>query len=120
MDKSLRKYVPKACRDVPGDDGKVVAARFDGHIVVKMLTFDERMDVLEKVAAIGEGSVERLKFMRAFCKDSASKFVEVDLKRKSNGEEIKSFDDLEYGGDLNAIRLEVASGLIYGFDEGNG
>lgn len=106
---SIVRYVPTVVRE----------GKFEGHVVVKQLSFDERYDLLEKGAG-EDNKVHYLKFMREVVRVSKDRYVEVFLKRKSDGREFKSFGDLEYGADVNDIRVEIAKGLLNGFDEGNG
>lgn len=91
----------------------VESGAFEGNLKIKGLTFDERMDVLSGMS----GADEKTRFdqMRALVKRSKDLYVEVALKRLSDGALFKSFDDLQYGADCHEILLEVANGLIGGF-----
>lgn len=111
--------VPSVCK---GED-----ATFDGSIVLKLPTFDEKFEYIEQlqVAINDDGTVEgdqrtKLKSIREMVKLSAKHYVEVSLKRKADGEDFKSFDDMQYADDLHGVLVEVASTMINGFKVGNG
>lgn len=111
LDPSLYKFVPSA----------VKAGKFEGHIIVKELCFDERYDLLEKLAAIPDtDAAARVTFMRHLIKNHKDKLVSVALRRVKDGRRYDSYDALEYGADAHDVRIEVGKGLLYGFDEGNG
>lgn len=112
-------FVPSVCK---GD-----GATFEGSIVVRFPTFDEKFDYIEQLQVVvnDDGSVEgdqkaKLKSIREMVKLSAKHYVEVSLKRKADGEEFKSFDDMQYADDLHAVLVEVAGMMINGFKVGNG
>lgn len=99
-------YVPKA----------VKSGQFEGSVTMKLLTYDERMDVLE--GASKEGATDA-STMRKMSKDFKSKWAAVDLKRVSDGQAFKSLDDLQYGPDCHGIITDVMGWLISGDkDEG--
>lgn len=112
MEKGVYKYIPKA----------VVEGKFTGFVKVKLLTFDEHYDFLEMYAGAGDDddSLKGLKATRQLVAASKSHYLEVDLKRVSDGAEFKSFDDLAYGSDCHKILVDVATGLLGSFGEGNG
>ena len=111
-DRGVHKYIPKA----------VLEGKFEGFVKMRLLTFDEYYDFLERFTETegDESQVGKLKSTRTLVSESKSHYVEVDLKRLSDGAEFKSFDDLKYGGDCHAILIEVATGLLRSFEKGNG
>lgn len=108
--KGVVTYQPKAVKD----------GKFTGHVKVRLLTFDERYDLLEKAALADEGKAANVKFMREIVAASKPRYVEVDLKRLADGAEFKSVADLDFGIDCHAILFDVANGLLQDFDAGNG
>lgn len=111
MEKNVYKYIPKVVKD----------GKFTGYIKLKLLTFDEHYDFLEMYTAAGEKDdpLAGLKATRKIVTASKPYYVEVDLKRVSDGAEFKSFDDLAYGADCHKILVDVANGLVGSFGEGN-
>lgn len=112
------KIVPKICS---GDD-----AKWQGYVVVKALSFDDRYEMFESlnIKMSEDGSVElskldQIKTIREMVKLSKKLYLEVDLK-SIEGEEVKSFDDMQYVEDLHAVMIEVATKMMSGFKVGNG
>jgi hypothetical protein len=89
--------------------------KWEGHVKVKLLTFDERYAAMEEARALGEGG--HLGYMRKLVGQWKDKFVEVSLKRLRDGREFKSYDDLTYGPDRHEVLVEVASVLLNGVPE---
>lgn len=113
------KIVPTVCK---GDD-----ATWEGSVTLRLPTFDEKFDYVERlqVHVNEDGTVEgdqsqKLKSVREMVKMSKAHYVECDLKNKSTGELIKSFDDLQYVEDLHSTMVEIAAMLLNGFKVGNG
>ena len=113
-------YVPSACK---GDD-----ATFEGSVTLRLPTFDEKYEYLERIGITidDEGKVDlgdkknRLRLMREMVKASSSHYLEVKLKNKATGEELKSFEDMSYEPLAYPILTEVAPQLLNGFSVGNG
>ncbi len=114
----LIKYVPKACE---GAD-----ATFEGFVMMKALSFNEKYELLasSNVADLKEGGVEKsstsdqMKIIRDMVKSSEKFYAEVSLKKKSTGEELKSFEDLQYDDEAHAILIDVATSMLNGFKLG--
>tara|TARA_R110000868_G_scaffold132464_1_gene343568 strand:- start:7 stop:357 length:351 start_codon:yes stop_codon:yes gene_type:complete len=112
------KIIPEIC--------KGEAAKWSGFVVLKMPSFDERYELFEnlniKVGEDGQAEVSKndgIKTMRDMVKMSKKLYVELELKHV-DGEEIKSFDDMQYCEDLHPVMIEVASKMMHGFKVGNG
>jgi hypothetical protein len=98
-------YVPK----------KVKEGKWEGSVTVRLLGFDEHYDLVQSVSGL-----DGLQRVKELVKKTAGNWLRVELKRKSDGREFKSFEDLEYGADCHLVRSDVATGLVNGFDdEGN-
>ena len=93
-------YIPQAVKD----------GLFTGSVTMKLLTYDERMDVSE-AAAEGKGNAAVLRKMAAMCKN---KWVTVALKRVSDKQEFKSFEDMQYGPDCHDIINDVLGWMLTG------
>jgi hypothetical protein len=93
-------YVPDA----------VKAGAFKGSVTLKLLTYDERMELAEE-SANGSSTAATL---RKMAKTHKGKWVTVDLTRLADGAVFKSYDDLQYGPDCHAIINEVYGWLIAG------
>lgn len=113
------KIVPTVCK---GDD-----ATWEGSVTLRMPTFDEKFDYLEKIqiSVNEDGTVEgsqnqKLKSIREMVKLSKDHYMEIDLKSKSTKEEIKSFDDMQYVDELHSALVEIAGMMLNGFKLGNG
>jgi hypothetical protein len=94
-------YVPKA----------VKSGEFEGSVTMKLLSYDERMGILEDASKDGATDAATA---RKMSKDFKSKWVAVDLKRVSDGTQFKSLDDLQYGPDCHNIINDVMGWLISG------
>lgn len=113
------KIVPTVCK---GDN-----AAWEGFVVLRLPTFDEKFEYLERmqVNVKEDGTVEgntnqKLHTVREMVKMSQSHYVEVSLKNKKTGEEVKSFDDMQYVEDLHGAMVEIAGMMLNGFKVGNG
>lgn len=113
------KIVPTICK---GD-----AATWEGSVTLRLPTFDEKFDYLERLQIkVGEdGTVEgsqnqKLRSIREMVKLSRDHYQEVDLKCKANGEHVKSFDEMQYLEDLHGALVEIAGMMLNGFKVGNG
>lgn len=113
------KLVPAICK---GDD-----ATWEGFVVLRLPTFDEKFDYVERMqlAIKEDGTVEgdqlaKLKSVREMVKVSKAHYVEVELKSKSTGEVVKSFDEMQYCEDLHGTMVELAAMILNGFKVGNG
>lgn len=110
------KFVPSCCK---GDN-----AAYEGSIVLRLPTFEERFDYMEKcVEAEGEKKSDvsnYIKSTKLMVSLSKSHYESVDIKHKESGEHFKSFDDLQYNPDMHAVMIEVGTMFIQGFKLGNG
>ena len=113
------KIVPTVCK---GDN-----ATWEGSVTLRMPTFDEKFDYLEKIqiSVNEDGTVEgsqnqKLKSIREMVKLSKDHYIEIDLKSKATKEEIKSFDEMQYVDDLHGALVEIAGMMLNGFKLGNG
>jgi hypothetical protein len=113
------KIVPTVCK---GDN-----ATWEGGVTLRLPTFDEKFDYIERlqVTVSDDGTVEgnqvqRLKSVREMVKISKDHYQEVNLKSKKTGEEVKSFDEMQYVEDLHPTMVEIAGMLLNGFKVGNG
>lgn len=113
------KIVPAICK---GDD-----ATWEGSVTLRLPTFDEKFEYVSRlqVAVKDDGTVEgdqisKIKSVREMVKMSKEHYVEVDLKSKTNGEIIKSFDEMQYVEELHGTMVEIAGLMLNGFKVGNG
>lgn len=111
-------FVPTVCK---GED-----ALFEGSLVLKMPTFDQKYELFElagmKVSEKGEmqmDTVEKMRMMRMLVKHTQPYYETVSIKKKDGGEEFKSFEDLQYDQDAHAILIEVGTAILNGFKLGN-
>lgn len=130
------EFVPTICTNHQAKDaeGKLllvdgqpvdVAATFEGSITLRLPDFDERYQVLEDMGLQADGSgqvksveINVFKTLRRMVEVSKAFYVEVKLKRISDGAEFKSFTDLSVDPDCDGIILEVAKSLRSGFRPG--
>lgn len=111
--------VPSICK------GK--AAKWEGSVTLRLPTFDERYEYIESlnIKATDEGEIEtmttakQIASVREMVKVSKKHYVTIDLKHKESGEEIKSFEEMQYVEDLHAVMIELATMLLRGFKVGN-
>lgn len=113
------KIVPAICK---GEN-----AAWEGCVVLRMPTFDEKFEYVERLQVIvkDDGTVEgdqisKVKSVREMVKMSKAHYVEIDLKSKSTGEIVKSFEEMQYVEDLHSTMVEVAGLMLNGFKVGNG
>jgi hypothetical protein len=111
-------FVPACC--------KGEGATHEGSVTLRLPTFDEKFDYIEQLQAVKDGGdieaeqMQKLRSIRSMVKMSKAHYVEVSLKNKATGEEVKSFDEMQYCDDLHAVLMEVAGHLVNGFKVGNG
>ncbi|NBU34067.1 hypothetical protein EB118_06760 [bacterium] len=110
---------PTICK---GDD-----ATWEGSVTLRLPTFDEKFDYIERlqVTVKDDGTVEgdqnqRLKSVREMVRLSKDHYKEVNLKNKKTGEEVKSFEEMQYVEDLHPTMVEISAMLLNGFKVGNG
>jgi len=113
------KIVPTVCK---GDN-----ATWEGSVTLRLPTFDEKFDYIERlqVTVSEDGTVEgnqvqKLKSVREMVKISKDHYQEVNLKRKKTGEDVKSFEEMQYIEELHGTMVEIAGMLLNGFKVGNG
>lgn len=100
-----QEYVPKA----------VKAGKFEGSLILKLLSFDERFGYVERSQAADSES--NTAFMVKLVKEFRPKFEVVTLTRKSDGKVFLSYDDLLYGPECHAILIDAATWLLNGDEE---
>lgn len=115
-------YIPKPAR---GDD-----AEFEGSIEIKTLSLEEKLEFFDSQgieAGVGEDGESELKISKksnmklliAAIRMAKWKYVSVSLKKKSNGEEYKFYEDLDNDPDCQGIITDVATAILNGFKVGN-
>lgn len=112
-------YVPSVCK---GD-----SPEWEGVITLRAPTFDEKYEYLEKLAdldvtpdgVVMSNALERVKSIRKLVAMSAKHYLSIGLKRKSDGFEVKTFEDMQYEDELHGVMAEVGSLLVSGFKAGN-
>lgn len=122
-------YIPKACKEREGNDGAIIAPKFEGHVIVRAPTFEEKYDYMDQCGIeIGQdGTIDysaamKPKTIRKMVALSKPHYIEIALKRKSDGSEVTSLDELmvypDCEGTLVEIGVKVVSGTI--LEMGNG
>ena len=129
-------FIPKACydrkawEDVRNEQGEKtgerkevdVKATFSGELVIYRPTIDERYEFAELLGldvskdgevVQSEGSV--VKMMRNLLRASEKFYAKVALKRLSDGQEFKSFEELSVDPDCEGILIEVGMQIKNGF-----
>lgn len=91
----------------------VKAGTFTGSITMKLLSFDERMELAE----LSAGGATNVALIRKMVKDHKAKWAKVDLTRTKDGVKFTSLDDLQYGKDCHDLIQETCLWLISGDDE---
>lgn len=124
------KYVPQVCTDheVELKDGQkeMVKATFEGYIMLKGTTYDERMEMLESlsVTANAKGevdtstSINMVAETRKLVKRAKEKVISVHLKNLATGVEYKTFEDMDSDPDCDAILSELGFAFRKGFKPG--
>ena len=105
-------YTPKAC----SKEGAVV----NGSVKIKIPSLVERYEYISQVGfktnsdGTLDNNLESLKSVAQMVKLSQPHYVSVDIK-KTDGTELKSYDDLVNDPDCDEIVIEVAGMLLNGF-----
>ena len=111
------EYVPTQCK---GKD-----KTFEGSLKIKLPTFDQKYLYMEQSGfsvnekgefEAGMKQIPAIRKMVCFAKEH---IVGVDLKKIKPSMEIKSFVQMSYDSDCDAILIEVAMQLMNGFKMGN-
>jgi len=108
------EYTPKACQ---GDD-----ATLSGSVTIKLPSVIQKYDYIDKcglnVSAEGEvnmASLNTIRFIKTLIELSEDHYVKIDLKKKSNGASVTTWDDLIHDPECAPVANEVATALIGGF-----
>ena len=110
-----REYIPTACRKKDAD--------ITGSVTLRMPSFDEKYGYIEQCGfsmnsdgQIGAG-VEQLGAIRRMVDLTKGHYEEVNLKTK-DGQEITSFDQMQYDSRCDSILIEVAAQIMGGLQAG--
>lgn len=111
------KYVPTICK---GDDPS-----YSGHVELRMPSFNEKFDLLEKAGVeLDEDSkviyktAGKLAMIRKMVEITEPYYVSIELKRNSDGAELKSYDDLQNEPDAHSVLTEVSVQIMQGMKLG--
>lgn len=112
-------FVPTICQ---GENPKMT-----GSVVLRVPTFNEKMrymrepgfDISEKGEIDMGPAMKRLEFIARFVELSEAHYVSVSLK-KSDGQEIKSYQEMQDDDECHPILMEIGGLLLGGFKMGNG
>ena len=109
------KIVPSIC--------KVENAKWSGHVVMRLPSFDEKFELLESLNVKqngGEVEVDsnQIAMIRKMVAASQKFYVEVSLT--DGVETVNSFDDMQYIEDMHQVLAEIAGKMMDGFKVGNG
>jgi len=104
-------FIPESC--------KGEAALFEGSLVIRMPTADERCDYLAEANINFEdlkvaGGTAYLKPVASMMRSSYEHIVKIDLKKKADGKKITTVDDLKYDNDCFGILSELATKMTNG------
>jgi len=95
-------YVPYACE---------LGVEFSGHVVLKKLSYPEKIDLESMAAKIKDGDGKAVKETVEYTKQF---YVEVAIKDLIGGCEYKSFDDLYNDADSAEIINDITAALMIG------
>jgi len=124
------EFIPSACKvqtveQINPETGATevveIQPKFEGKIILIVPTNEQRMSFLEHMGVeIGaDGKVEQklsnIAILRKMIHISKDHYKEVALKNLVTGEELKSFDDLNYDDAASEIMSEVATVVVQGF-----
>jgi hypothetical protein len=95
------KYTPVPC------DGVV----FKGHVVIKKLNMDQKIDAMAKFRGVDNEDPEQLKLMMAWAKP----FIKaVEIENVLDASKYSSFEDLHGDGETMEILIDVAMAILMG------
>lgn len=114
------KFIPEACT---GE-----TALFEGFIEVKAPNFEERYQYIDDSELdVNQVSEEentqvrgQLRAVRKLVGYSKKHVKKVSIKRKSDSQEFKSFDELSNDPSCDALLIELGTKMATGFVLGNG
>lgn len=95
-----------------------------GTVTIEVPSFDQKYQYMEEcnfdVSESGDikTSKQQLKAIRKMVALSEKHYNKVNIKRKSDGKEFNSFEDLTYDSDCDSILIEMAGKLMSGFKMG--
>jgi hypothetical protein len=119
-------YTPSVCKPSvvkkEGEADVTVPAKFTGTVTIKLPGFDKRAEYAEQAALIDKSNEElyQIRRMRCLVKASEAHYVNVALKRLSDGKTYNSFDDVSEDTALLPVLVEVVQIVLDGPKEGNG
>jgi hypothetical protein len=96
------KYIPYICE---------LGAEFSGHVVLKKMTYPEKIDLEGMASQIKDGDAKAIKETVEFTKPF---YLEVEVKNLVSGCEYKSFDDLYNDAEASEIINDVTAALMVG------
>lgn len=135
-----REIVPTICLDRPAialhadangvehPEVPMRPAAYAGKVVLRALTYEERMDIVDM--EIGEGDTEEtvserikkkgnMKMVRLLAKRLPEFVVSVDIKRLDDGYHFTTLDDLLIDSDMAGTVTELALALVAKYRVGN-
>lgn len=96
-------------------------ALYAGHVELKRLSFDERCEIAEQSGLdtidLSKANINDISFLKVIRKTVAATkecFIEIKLKRLSDGLEFNSYDDLQYEPDFSSVLTQAAMTLVRG------
>lgn len=107
-------FTPSVCTDSVNEKGVPVPATFDGTLVIRLPSAEERMEYMSE-ANINVEDLKSLKPMPYMMKKSYDHIVKIDLKKKSDGKKISTVDELRFDPDCFGIVTELAGKMMGGF-----
>lgn len=129
MSDYTQKIVPKLCQPQTDEDGYVTEAAYTGHVVMKCLSFEERMALHDEFERdeeayagpdTGKKRDRNVHWWRFLARKVPSYVEGVHIDRVEDGHEFRSWEELTYESALDRLVVEIAVSLIGRSRVGNG
>jgi hypothetical protein len=112
-------YTPELC----SGEG----AEYEGSLTLRMPSYDERMGLYEEADFDMDGSgdataqkKQTMRLMRLIARKLPDYLVKLSVKRKADGFEFQSFEELSHDTDMAPLITEACTKLVGKYQVGNG
>jgi hypothetical protein len=98
---------------LPGEENTEISNPFDGHISLKIPTYIERMELIEKISDEKEGDT-KLTSTKRLIQEVIDHVTEVKLRHVESGQEIADVNELGLYAEGAALLNEAGKALTQG------
>lgn len=136
-----KKFIPSICKASKDDQGNEIAAKYEGHVIIRVPDFDERQEfllvpemdeVIDAAAAANRGESDAsavidqkvnakrsMAIVKNLKKNLKDWVVSIEIKRLDDGFVFTSLDECRMDSEVGIISQEIAIDLLGKYRWGN-